>query len=91
MDKLPPPVVPRTFYAAGLNYRAHIEWANSRGASHNVPAQPDIGYRAASALIGSGHDIVIPKDSTGPVEFEFEGRFDPALFEKADAAKVGAT
>ena len=28
---------------------------------------------------------------TGPVEFEFEGRFDPALFEKADAAKVGAT
>jgi len=28
---------------------------------------------------------------TGPVEFEFEGRFDPALFEKAGEAKVGAT
>ena len=28
---------------------------------------------------------------TGPVEFEFEGRFDPALFAKVGAAKVGAT
>ena len=67
--KFPPPVIPRTFYAAGLNYRAHIEWANSRGASHKVPTQPDIGYRAASALIGSGEDIVIPADSPGPVEY----------------------
>ena len=72
MDKLPPPVIPRNFYAAGLNYLAHIEWANSRGASHKVPAQPDIGYRAASALIGAGHDIVIPADSPGPVEYEGE-------------------
>ena len=28
---------------------------------------------------------------TGPVEFEFEGTFDPALFAKVGAAKVGAT
>ena len=62
----------RNFYAAGLNYLAHIEWANSRGASHKVPAQPDIGYRSAAALIGSGHDIVIPADSPGPVEYEGE-------------------
>jgi len=48
-DKLPPPAIPRKFYAAGLNYLAHIEGANSRGGSHKVPAQPDIGYRAASA------------------------------------------
>jgi 2-keto-4-pentenoate hydratase/2-oxohepta-3-ene-1,7-dioic acid hydratase in catechol pathway len=70
--KLPPPVVPRNFYAAGLNYFAHIEWANSRGASHKVPQQPDIGYRSAAALIGSGEDIVIPADSPGPVEYEGE-------------------
>ena len=70
--KLPPPVIPRNFYAAGLNYLAHIEWANSRGASHKVPPQPDIGYRSAAALIGSGHDIVIPADSPGPVEYEGE-------------------
>ena len=62
----------RNFYAAGLNYRAHIDWANSRGASHKVPAQPDIGYRSAAALIGSGEDIVIPADSPGPVEYEGE-------------------
>ncbi|HEX9397012.1 MAG TPA: fumarylacetoacetate hydrolase family protein [Burkholderiales bacterium] len=72
LQKLPPPVIPGNFYAAGLNYRAHIDWANSRGASHKVPAQPDIGYRAAAALIGSGHDIVIPADSPGPVEYEGE-------------------
>ena len=72
LPKLPPPVIPGNFYAAGLNYRAHIDWANSRGASHKVPAQPDIGYRAAAALIGSGHDIVIPADSPGPVEYEGE-------------------
>ena len=72
MKMLPPPVVPRNFYAAGLNYRAHIEWANSRGAKHKVPEQADIGYRSAAALIGSGEDIVIPADSPGPVEYEGE-------------------
>ena len=72
MKKIPVPVVPGNFYAAGLNYVAHIEWANSRGASHKVPAQADIGYRSAAALIGSGEDIVIPADSPGPVEYEGE-------------------
>jgi 2-keto-4-pentenoate hydratase/2-oxohepta-3-ene-1,7-dioic acid hydratase in catechol pathway len=72
LEKLPPPVIPGNFYAAGLNYRAHIEWANSRGGSYKVPEQADIGYRSNNALIGSGHDIVIPADSAGPVEFEGE-------------------
>jgi 2-keto-4-pentenoate hydratase/2-oxohepta-3-ene-1,7-dioic acid hydratase in catechol pathway len=72
VDKLPPPVIPRNFYAAGLNYLAHIEWANSRGASHKVPREADIGYRSAAALIGSGDEIVIPADSPGPVEYEGE-------------------
>jgi len=73
LAKLPPPVVPGNFYAAGLNYRAHIEWANkAHGATYKAPECADIGYRSNNALIGSGHDIVIPKDSTGPVEFEGE-------------------
>jgi len=72
MEKLPPPVIPGNFYAAGLNYRAHIEWANSRGGNYKIPEQADIGYRANNALIGSGHDIVIPADSRGPVEYEGE-------------------
>ena len=37
-----------------------------------MPPQPDIGYRSAAALIGSGQDIVIPADSPGPVEYEGE-------------------
>jgi 2-keto-4-pentenoate hydratase/2-oxohepta-3-ene-1,7-dioic acid hydratase in catechol pathway len=73
LAKLPPPVIPGNFYAAGLNYRAHIEWANkAKGTSYKVPERADIGYRSNNALIGSGHDIVIPRDSTGPVEFEGE-------------------
>ena len=72
LEKLPPPVLPGNFYAAGLNYRTHIEWANSRGGKYKVPQQADIGYRSNNALIGSGHDIVIPHDSTGPVEYEGE-------------------
>ena len=62
----------RNFYAAGLNYRVHIEWAVSRGGAHKVPAQADIGYRSNNALICSGEDIVIPKDSAGLVEYEGE-------------------
>jgi 2-keto-4-pentenoate hydratase/2-oxohepta-3-ene-1,7-dioic acid hydratase in catechol pathway len=72
LKQIPVPVVPGNFYAAGLNYVAHIEWANSRGGSHKVPPQADIGYRSAAALIGSGEDIVIPADSPGPVEYEGE-------------------
>jgi 2-keto-4-pentenoate hydratase/2-oxohepta-3-ene-1,7-dioic acid hydratase in catechol pathway len=73
IEKLPPPVVPGNFYAAGLNYRAHIEWANkAHGGNYKVPERADIGYRSNNALIGSGHDIVIPRDSTGNVEFEGE-------------------
>src|SRR5258708_463571 len=64
--------VVRNFFAAGLNYKAHIDWANSRGGSYKVPTQPDIGYRSAAALIPSGGEIVIPHDSPGPVEYECE-------------------
>jgi 2-keto-4-pentenoate hydratase/2-oxohepta-3-ene-1,7-dioic acid hydratase in catechol pathway len=63
----------RNFYAAGLNFRAHIEWANrEHGGNYKVPVQADIGYRSPNALIASGEDIVIPKDAPGPVEFEGE-------------------
>ena len=41
----------RNFYAAGLNYRAHIEWASSRlGGAHKVPTQADIGYPTPGSL-----------------------------------------
>lgn len=72
LTKLPPPVIPGTFYAAGLNFVAHIEWANSRGGNYKVPTQADIGYRSSAGLIGSGEDIVVPADSPGPLEYEGE-------------------
>ncbi|HWV90191.1 MAG TPA: fumarylacetoacetate hydrolase family protein [Burkholderiales bacterium] len=66
-------MIPGNFYAAGLNYRAHIEWANqAHGTTYKVPERADIGYRSNNALIGSGEDIVIPKDSSGQVDFEGE-------------------
>ena len=68
-----PPVIPGNFYAAGLNYRAHVEWANkAHGSTFKVPERADVGYRSNNALIGSGEDIVIPKDSSGQVDFEGE-------------------
>ncbi len=67
------PCVPPTFYCAGLNYAAHIEWANKRtGGNRKVPEKADIGYRANNALIATNETIVIPDDSPGPVEFEGE-------------------
>ena len=63
----------RNFYAAGLNYSAHVEWSAQRhGTAPKAPKQADIGHRSPSALIVSGADIVIPKDSPGPVEYEGE-------------------
>jgi 2-keto-4-pentenoate hydratase/2-oxohepta-3-ene-1,7-dioic acid hydratase in catechol pathway len=67
------PVEPRNFYAAGLNYRAHVEWgAARRGQPPKFPAQPDVGYRSPNALVPTGADIVIPTDAPGPVEYEGE-------------------
>lgn len=67
------PCEPANFYCAGLNYAAHIEWANRRtGGNRKAPEKADIGYRSPNALIAAGESIVIPADSPGPVEFEGE-------------------
>jgi 2-keto-4-pentenoate hydratase/2-oxohepta-3-ene-1,7-dioic acid hydratase in catechol pathway len=67
------PCVPPTFYCAGLNYAAHVDWANKRkGTNTKLPQKADVGYRANNALIAAGETIVIPADSPGPVQFEGE-------------------
>lgn len=67
------PAVPGNFYAVGVNYRAHIAWAERHhGMSVRIPDQPDIGYRSPNALLPPGGSIVIPGDSPGPVEYEGE-------------------
>ncbi|MBI4590493.1 MAG: fumarylacetoacetate hydrolase family protein [Candidatus Rokubacteria bacterium] len=67
------PVLPANFYAVGVNYRAHVEWARMHhGLAVEIPGQPDIGYRSVNALIPTGAPIIIPGDSPGPVEYEGE-------------------
>jgi 2-keto-4-pentenoate hydratase/2-oxohepta-3-ene-1,7-dioic acid hydratase in catechol pathway len=71
--RLLPPVIPPTFYAVGMNYRAHVEHGRARGLpTAEIPTRPEVGYRAQSALIGAGDAIVKPADLTGPFETEGE-------------------
>ena len=59
------PVTPRTFYAAGINYAAHIrQMAAKRNVEPVFPEKADIGYRANNALVAQDQDVVIPKDAT---------------------------
>ena len=60
-----PPVVPPTFYCVGLNYADHIVMeAKLRGVEPVLPAKPDVGDRAPSALIGHRAPIVLPPEAT---------------------------
>jgi 2-keto-4-pentenoate hydratase/2-oxohepta-3-ene-1,7-dioic acid hydratase in catechol pathway len=71
--KLLVPVIPPTFYAAGINYREHVtEIARQRGEEPKFPTQADVGYRANNALIAHNEPIVIPKDATELVQYEGE-------------------
>jgi len=63
--KLLVPVIPPTFYAAGVNYREHVtEMAQRRGVKPEFPPAADVGYRANNALVATDEPIVIPKDAT---------------------------
>ena len=71
--KLLVPVIPPTFYAAGVNYREHVtEIAHRRGVPPQFPPQADVGYRASNALVANDEPIVIPKDATEQVQYEGE-------------------
>lgn len=67
------PVVPPTFYAAGINYPEHITYsALRRGEQPALPTKADVGYRAVNALIADGQPIVIPRDASDQVQYEGE-------------------
>jgi 2-keto-4-pentenoate hydratase/2-oxohepta-3-ene-1,7-dioic acid hydratase in catechol pathway len=71
--KLLVPVIPPTFYAAGVNYREHVtEMAHRRGETPKFPPQADVGYRASNALVAMDEPIVIPRDATEEVQYEGE-------------------
>ena len=71
--KLLVPVVPPTFYAAGMNYAQHVmEVAEKLGREPDLPPNADAGYRTVNALIAQGDNIVIPADATDLVQYEGE-------------------
>jgi len=66
------PVIPGTFYAIGSNYRLHVEERSKvKGVAPRFYDRPRVGYRANSALVASGADIIKPRGS-GP-NFQYEG------------------
>lgn len=68
-----PPVMPQNFYSAGVNYKAHILQAQSLGSTMaKWPDKAEIGYRAQSALVGHGQNIIKPSDYVGRFETEPE-------------------
>jgi 2-keto-4-pentenoate hydratase/2-oxohepta-3-ene-1,7-dioic acid hydratase in catechol pathway len=71
--KLQVPVIPRTFYCAGINYASHIrEMAHKRGVEPVFPEKADIGYRANNALIAHNEPVVIPHHAPPKVNYEGE-------------------
>ena len=71
--KLLPPIIPPTFYAAGINYPEHVTWAaQMKGEEPVLPDKADIGYRAVNALTGHEDPIIVPQDATEQVQYEGE-------------------
>jgi 2-keto-4-pentenoate hydratase/2-oxohepta-3-ene-1,7-dioic acid hydratase in catechol pathway len=70
--KLLVPVIPGTFYAAGLNYTEHIlQRARNLNIEPKLPSRPEPGYRSNNALIAHQEQIVLPSDTTA-VQYEGE-------------------
>jgi 2-keto-4-pentenoate hydratase/2-oxohepta-3-ene-1,7-dioic acid hydratase in catechol pathway len=70
--KIEVPVIPPTFYCVGLNYPEHVRSAAAKlGIQAELPTRPDVGYRAASALIAHGDPVIIPADAS-KVHYEGE-------------------
>jgi 2-keto-4-pentenoate hydratase/2-oxohepta-3-ene-1,7-dioic acid hydratase in catechol pathway len=79
--KIEVPVVPPTFYCVGLNYAQHVKEAAAKlGIEPNLPKQPDVGYRAANALVAHGEPVVIPPDAT---KMQYEGELAVVIGKRA--------
>lgn len=69
--KLLIPVVPPMIYVAGPNHRGHIDaMARRRGKEPVYPKYPETNFRSVHALVGSGENVVVPKDSCGRLQPE---------------------
>src|SRR5262249_20237021 len=66
-----PPIEPRVLYAAGPNYRGHLEgMARRRGEAPKYPGRPEPKLRSVNAIIATEENIVVPRESTGAVQPE---------------------
>ena len=73
--------MPRTFYAAGLNYVQHArEYAEQRGEKPNIPQRAEIGYRAVNALVAHDEPVIIPADAR---QVHYEGELAVVIGRKA--------
>ena len=69
--KLLAPIKPAMLYAAGPNYRGHVEGMPARrGSPPSYPDRPSPNYRSVHAVIGTEDNIVVPKESAGAVQPE---------------------
>ncbi|HEY0296382.1 MAG TPA: fumarylacetoacetate hydrolase family protein [Bordetella sp.] len=75
------PVVPPTFYCVGLNYVKHIATEGRQ-----IPAKPDVGYRANNALVAHGQDVVMPADSS---RIHYEGELVVVIGKQAKHVSPG--
>ena len=79
--KIEVPVVPPTFYCVGLNYAEHVRSAAAlRHTTPQLPQRPDVGYRAANALIAHGEAVVVPADAS---EVQYEGELVVVIGKRA--------
>ena len=71
--KIEVPVIPRTFYCAGLNYVSHVSGMAAAGVSKpNIPQKPDIAFRGNGGLVAHDEAVIIPADATGNIQYEGE-------------------
>lgn len=71
--KIEIPVIPPTFYTAGVNYLGHArETAAIDGKPLQLPTVPDVNYRSPAALIAHEEAIIIPNDASDKVQYEGE-------------------
>lgn len=72
--KLLIPVFPPTFFAVGhLNYREHIAHLEEIiGRKGQIPTEPEVGYRAQSALVATDEPILVPRDGSERIQYEGE-------------------
>ncbi len=69
--KLLAPIMPRVLYAAGPNYRGHLEgMARRRGEPPHYPSRTEPKLRSVNAIIATEESIVVPRESSGAVQPE---------------------